>query len=296
MTISPDSAEAAAPRDPALYGRTRRPGPGGWTFAAFGVLCVLSGAAIARFGPGLLPARPPFTTDADEATRQVALADPAHAPVPSTPLQSAPVQVAPEPVSSADFLAVSQRLAALEGAQARLASAATSALTAAALIEASETSRPFAAELTAFEAATPQAGELRGLRSLAESGAPSRQALAASFPDYAARAASASRAPGDDASLLARLAYAVSRVVTLRRVGDIPGKGVDAVLAQAERQIEDGDINSALKTLDGLPPAGREALAPWRTRAERRAEIDRRVIALRARTLEELSRLSRPAG
>jgi hypothetical protein len=85
-------------------------------------------------------------------------------------------------------------------------------------------------------------------------------------------------------------------VVTLRRVGDVPGNGVDATLARAERLIEDGDIDEALRVLDALPPAGREALADWRGRAERRAEIDRQVAALRLRALEDLAAIARRGG
>jgi hypothetical protein len=124
---------------------------------------------------------------------------------------------------------------------------------------------------------------------VAETGAPSRAALAASFPDYAARAASASRAPGDGAGLDDRIVYALSRIVSLRRVGDVPGNQADALLARAERMVEDGDFDGALRTLDLLPPAAREAMAPWRARAERRAEIDRQVAALRAKALRDLA-------
>lgn len=124
----------------------------------------------------------------------------------------------------------------------------------------------------------------------AERGAPSRWALAASFPDYAARAASAARAPGDGAGVMARVTYALSRVVALRRVGDVPGSGSDAILARAERQVEDGDIVAALATLETLSPNAQDALGPWRDRAERRAKIDREVSRLRSQALEDLAR------
>ena len=47
-------------------------------------------------------------------------------------------------------------------------------------------------------------------------------------------------------------------------------------------------IAVALRILDGLPPPARRALEPWRVGAERRAEIDRQVTALRARALQDL--------
>ena len=77
--------------------------------------------------------------------------------------------------------------------------------------------------------------------------------------------------------------------MSLRRVGDLSGDGVDAVLARAGRQVDDGDLDRALRTLDRLPPGARDAMAPWRGRAERRAEIDRNAAALRSRALQTLA-------
>ncbi len=79
----------------------------------------------------------------------------------------------------------------------------------------------------------------------------------------------------------------------IRRVGDVPGDGVDALLARAERQLDDGDVDHALRTLEALPPASREAIAPWTARARTRAEIDRRISAVRAQALEDLARTAR---
>lgn len=85
-------------------------------------------------------------------------------------------------------------------------------------------------------------------------------------------------------------------MVSLRRVGDVAGDSVDAVLARAERAVGDGDLDRAFRTLDRLPPASRDAMAPWRARAERRAEIDRDAQALRARALQELAAETRTPG
>ncbi|WP_374575286.1 COG4223 family protein [Phenylobacterium sp.] len=296
MTVSPDPAELTAPRDPASYSAARRGGPGVWSLVAFGVLCVLAGAAIATFGPSLLPAKPDLGQLADTALHATEPAEPARIEPAAAPPAAPPAPAAAEPAGSDEVAALSDRLASLEARDAKITQAAAAALSAAALMEASQTSRPFLQELAALEAISPSSSELSAVRRLAEAGAPTRAALAQSFPDYAARAASASHTPGDGAGLLTRIGYALSRVVTLRRVGDVAGSSVDAVLARAERQVEDGDLDSALKTLDGLPPAGREALADWRARAERRAEIDRRIAAIRAQALADLAGLTRPGA
>ena len=291
MSVSPDPAELSAPRDPGSYGRARIMGPAFWAMVIFGFICIAAGYALAGFGPRLFPAKP---RPAAEAVGLSSAAIPQLAAPVAAPARPEPA-LAPD-APSADVARLTQRLDDLEGQQARAAQATAGALAAAALMEAAQTSRPFSEELAALSAVAPPSADLRSLKSYAELGAPSRAALAASFPDYAARAAAAARSPEEDAGLLARIGHALSRVVTIRRVGDVPGTGVDAVLAKAEGQVEEGDIVSALTTLDGLPPAGKAALAPWRARAERRADIDRRVAQVRALALEDLAGLARSGG
>src|SRR5205085_6445992 len=116
----------------------------------------------------------------------------------------------------------------------RSSQAAAAALAAAAVIDASRASRPFVAEVAALQQASPHLPELATLSRLAETGAPSRAALAASFPDYAARAAVRARKPRDDARFGDRLVYAVSKVVQMRRVDDLTSETSDALIARAE--------------------------------------------------------------
>jgi hypothetical protein len=286
MSVPPDPVELTAPRDPADYGRPRLMTRGFWAFMAFGLLCVIAGAVLAIFGPTLFRAKPHAPAEVP-APRYDAPARPSGEPA-AEASPSPPPTPAPEAVAR-----LSDRIDQLETAQNRTAESAASALAAAALMDAAQTSRPFPDELAALAAVSPPSAELRALKHLAETGAPSRAALAAEFPDYAARAAGAAHVRGDADSLLARIEAALARVVVVRRVGEVNGAGVDALLARAERQVQDGDIDRALRTLDGLSPAGREALAPWRVRAEQRAEIDRRVSGLRAQALEDLARLAR---
>lgn len=285
-----DPAELSAPRDPGSYGRGRLAGAGFWALIAFGVLCVAAGYGAARFGPGFFPAPPAKSQPAAAASFFGATPDAVPAPPPPP---KAPVAA---PTSSAEVARLAERLEALEGRQGRAAEAAAGALATSALMEAAQTSRPFPAELTALEQISPAAGDLRALKPYAERGVPSRAALSSSFPEYAARAAAAARASQDDESLLSRVGAALSRVVTLRRVGDVEGKSVDAVIARAERQLEDGDLVSALGTLDALPPSGRGALAPWRERAEGRAAVDRRIAEIRSQALKSLADIARSDG
>ena len=285
------SDQLSAPRDPGSYSR-RRAGLGVGALILFGIACVAGGYSLARFGPTL----PDIYPDKPRAGATSEVAPWAAEPPPVT-AEEAPI-AAPAPIAlpePAGDDATARRLDALEADRGKLASASASALAASALMQAAQGSRPFAPEVKALAELAPSL-DLRALQVDAERGAPSRAALAASFPDYAARAASAARAPGDGAGVLDRVGYALGRVVALRRVGEVPGDGPDAILARAERQIDDGDIVGALATLEALPAGAKDALGPWRDQAERRAKIDREIAAIRAQALQELSQLARSGG
>ena len=288
MSPPSDAPEVTAPKDPAAYRPRPLLGLTFWAMIAFAVLCVLAGVAIANLGPRLFAG--PAVKAPAEAASAVEAAAPAPTPAPAT--APAPISAPTDP----DVERLSARVATLESRQAHASQAAAAALAVSAVVEAAQGAGPFAEELASLRAVSPPSPELESLARLAQTGAPSRTALAASFPDYAARATSAARAPGDKAGLGDRIVYELSRIVTLRRVGDVPGDGVDAILARAERQVEDGDLNRGLRTLDRLPAGARDAMAPWRVRAERRAEIDRSAQALRARALQALALEARGAA
>jgi hypothetical protein len=276
MTPPPD-----LPRDPAEYRRRPLMGVGFWAFIAFGILCVLAGAGVAYLAPRYLGAKPPTA--------------PPPAASPAAPA-AAPSAALAAPAATTDEVArLNARIAALENQGARSSEAAQAALAAAVMVQAAQGSRPFGAELAALRAAEPQLPELAALSRLAEVGAPSHAQLAESFPDVAARAARKARKPQPGAGMGAHLAYALTKVVVVRRIDTTTGASPDAVLARAGRALDEGDVTTALKMLDGLPPAARDALAAWRAGAERRAEIDRQVAALRLRASQDLAQ-PRPAA
>lgn len=281
-------APADLPRDPVELGRQRLIGRGFWTGVAVSVLVILAVLGLLKFGPRLFVTSPRAAGE----TSVLGAASPAP-PTSSAPLPAERPIPADAPPASVEVERLAQRVDMLEAQQSRAAEQAAAALAAAALMDAAQSSRPFAEELQALTAVSPPSTDLRALRRLAEIGAPSRAALAAEYADYAARAAVASRSLGAQNGLWAQIKAALSRVVMLRRVGDVPGQGPDAVLARAEILVAEGQIDPALRALDALPQAGRDAMAPWRARAERRAEIDRRIAAIRADALEDLARMAR---
>ncbi len=158
--------------------------------------------------------------------------------------------------------------------------------------------RPYAAELDAVLAvANGDPAVERAAAALAPraaAGIPSRARLAAGFDAVAAEAARAAMAPGDG-SWVDRAIARLSRVVTLRRVGERAGATPGDILARAEARLERGDLEGATAALADLAgaPAGR--VADWRRDAGRRLAAGRAVAALTRRALDRLAADDRPA-
>jgi len=270
----------------------RRPllGLGFWVSIVFGLACIALGVFIGVYGPQVF--RQGAASPSPAATMTRAVQPPAPRPAGSaTALADEAALEAPKPtVSDAELFAINQRVGRLEADQHQQAAAAASALAASALQQAAQSSQPFDEDLKAVELLLPPATDLRSIRRLAQTGAPSRSTLASSFPEVAARAAVAARTPGKDSGPFAEALHVLASIVTIRRVDKVTGKGPDAVLARAERLLNDGELDAALKALDGLPKDAQMSMAQWRSGLERRAELERQMVALRASALKALSR------
>jgi hypothetical protein len=244
------------------------------------VLCIMAGMAIVTFAPRIFHARrvtsPSITSPTATPALEGALPAAAQAPAPSASLQPAQIGV------------LTDRVARLEANQARSLSAAAAALAASALSEASAQPRPFVQELAAGSRVLPGNLDAAALTSLAAQGAPTRAALAAQLNDIAASISVAARAPDKNAAIMAQIAYAISRVVSIRRV-DPQGSGPDAALALAQRRADAGDLEDAIAALNALPARAQGPLQAWRAQAQRRIDIDRHVGALRAAALADLA-------
>lgn len=192
----------------------------------------------------------------------------------------------------AELSVFEDRIIAIEASQARMARAAAAAVAAGTLADAAQGSEPFAGELASMERLVPTSRAIRALGDLAEQGAPTRAALAGEFPEAAARAARAGRGDGSETGFFDSVSRALGQIFTLRRIGSVEGDHPDAVLARAERFVREGDLEDALTELQALPEPSRDAMANWIGRAQRRVEIERRINALRAQALGDLSGVS----
>jgi Tfp pilus assembly protein PilN len=291
MTSAPDPDELAdhgLPRDPHDYSLRRRGlGLAFWAAMAFGLLCILAGIAIDRYGPKLFPAHPPPAPASRGAGNDVQ-----PAPIGPPPLDAATLGLSSQPVGPPALASLTARLDRMDADDQRLRQAAAEALAAADVGQAAQTSRPFADQLTTLQRLLPDSADLHTLVGYAATGAPSRAALAMQLDGLADRVAVAAREPPKDSGALAHLAHMLAAVFTIRRVDRLTGADPDAILARAQAHADDGDIEGAVAELDGLSVPGRDAAATWRAEAERRIEIDRLTAAIRAGAERDLAAAS----
>ena len=282
MSVLPESAPLANARV-AARGRRRGLGLGFWAMMAFAAACLIA-AAIVAIVYGVFGGHAAVPKPAAPAPPVTATAAPTPA-IPAYPSQAAATTAS---APSDQMAALEGRVVRLEAGQARSLNAAAAALAAASLSEAAAGPRPFANDLAAVERLMPRSPHVLALAPLASVGAPTRADLAAELADIGARVSIAARSPAKNASFMTQLGYALSRVVSIRRV-DAVGAGPDAVLARAQRRAADGDVEGALSLLDALPGSARDELGDWRQRAQRRIDIDDHIAALRALALADLS-------
>jgi len=147
---------------------------------------------------------------------------------------------------------------------------------------------PFAAELAALSQLGVAADALAPLKPFAESGAPSRSAVIASWAKVEPAVAAA--APPPERSGWDRLVDHMRALVRVHRVGEAVGGGeFDPPIAQVGAALERGDLAAALAAFDQLPQASRAAGASWADAAKARAAAAKAASALRAEAIGRLA-------
>ncbi len=157
-----------------------------------------------------------------------------------------------------------------DGAQAKSAALAIAFANLSASVDAG---RPYATELDTLKALSPDAKDLGPLPDHAATGIPTLPELARSFAAARDEALAADApAPSADASLLARLLASLNGLVKVRRVdAPAPGEGTSATLARAEGLLAKDDLGGAIKEIETLDGAARNAFSAWLDQAKARA-------------------------
>lgn len=146
-----------------------------------------------------------------------------------------------------------------------------------------------AAKALAKERKEFEAG-LAMLQARADQGVPTTAQLRQRFDRLAVAVLRAASAAKPDADVWDRIWARVSSLVTVRRVGEVEGDSVSAVLARAEAALARGDLAEAAKQMNALAGPARAAADAWLADARARlvtdaalAEIERAALGLLGR-------------
>ena len=196
-------------------------------------------------------------------------------------------------VAGGDLDALTERLATLEAALPELvaavgmaiaaAKAATAAIAFANLLAAVSDGRPYAAELDTITALAPSVGDLGVLPAYAEKGIPTVPELARSFT---LAKEGALVAPASTGSIVDTLMASAQSLVTIKRTDEpTTGEGPGAALARAKAALDKGDLAAAVKEVETLDGAPREAFSAWLGQAHARLSADETLIQLESALL-----------
>ncbi len=190
-----------------------------------------------------------------------------------------PTELGPELASLTERIAkIETALPELVGAIDKEAAGAKSAAIAIAfanLRAAVSDGRPYAAELDTIGTLAPSVGDLGVLPAYAESGIPTLPELARSFALAKDSALAAAPAPASGGSLVDSLMASAESLVKIRRIDEAAtGEGPAATLARAKAELDKGDLASAVKDVEMLDGASRDAFSAWLGQAHARLGAD----------------------
>ena len=141
--------------------------------------------------------------------------------------------------------------------------------------------RPYAAELDTTSALAPSVGDLGVLPAYAETGIPTVPELARSFATARDTALASAAAPAAGGSLVDNLMASAQSLVTIRRIDEAPsGDGPAATLARAKAALDQGELAAAVKDVETLDGATREAFSAWLGEARARLGADQTLTRL----------------
>jgi hypothetical protein len=192
---------------------------------------------------------------------------------------------------SPDLAALAERIAKLEATLPEIvnvlnkesagAKSAAVAIAFANLRAAVSDGRPYAAELDTISALAPSVGDLGVLPAYAETGIPTVPELARSFATARDTALALAAAPAAGGSLVDNLMASAQSLVTIRRIDEAPsGDGPAATLARAKAALDQGELAAAVKDVETLDGATREAFSAWLGEARARLGADQTLTRL----------------
>lgn len=120
----------------------------------------------------------------------------------------------------------------------------------------------------------------------AKMGIATERALSDQFPSVARAVLRAEGSAGD--GFLQRTWQRLSALVTVRRIGEVEGEEIDAVLARTERRLASGDLAAAVEMMANLAGPAGDAARAWLERAQGRLAAEDALAALQSRAIAGL--------
>ncbi len=141
-----------------------------------------------------------------------------------------------------------------------------------ALKNALDAGAPFTAEFAVVRNLLHAGSNLSELGEHADTGVPANAALLARFPQVAQAVLNIEAS--DDVNFWDRTQNFFRSLVSVRKVGNVPGEDVEAVLARVEFHLQQNDSVTAMKEFQALPDSARQAVGGWGEDLAARAEAD----------------------
>jgi len=115
--------------------------------------------------------------------------------------------------------------------------------------------------------------DLADLMTVAKVGAPTDRDLRAGFEEIAGDIAQASRLP-DSETWYGKTLHNLASLVKFRRIDDVTGDSVDAIVARAEQKLAGRDLAGAVKVVESLQGEAADVAKDWLSQAKARLLID----------------------
>ncbi len=125
------------------------------------------------------------------------------------------------------------------------------------------------------------AKDLATLKGLAPSGAETLTTLRQEFSNLAPDISQSARLPSDE-TWYGQTLHRIASAVKFRRVDDMEGDDVDAIIARAENDLASNDLDKAIAEVKQLTGASAEIAKDWLAKAEARLAVDQAIAGLLA--------------
>ena len=160
-----------------------------------------------------------------------------------------------------------------------------------------KTGKPFVEELKSLEAINigKEAKTIidKKLRDDSTKGIATFSQLRLGFQKIAGKVVSGSKIEIDEEDLVSQIFSRLSDSVTWRRTNQLMGTGVEAIVARAEENLMQGDLESATNEVDSLEPKAKLILSDWLQAAKKNIEASKAVSSLQNIAISQLVNVER---